>query len=237
MNKIVHTFSAKRVLLPVIHPVSHQDALENARICADSGVSGVFLINQGMGAQDVLRLGVEIHESLGLWVGVNLLCFSPPSVLRAVQEHNRSFGGIWTDGAGVDHHGHAERQMELLAFRGARDEALWSGLYFGGVAFKHQAFVPNDRLSRAACIAEPYMDVVCTSGPATGIAADVERVRLMRNGLSIRGCLALASGVTEENVSDYLPYVDAFLVGTGLEKKFGVFDAKKVERLQLLVSN
>jgi phosphoribosylanthranilate isomerase len=43
--------------------------------------------------------------------------------------------------------------------------------------------------------------------------------------------LALASGITEDNVRTYLPDVQVFLVGTGIESAFGVLDATKVKRL------
>ena len=78
------------------------------------------------------------------------------------------------------------------------------------------------------------MDVICTSGPGTGHAADVEKVISLRAGL-LGGlgdhAMALASGVTPENVRSYLPYVQAFLVGTGIEKTLGVFDPAKIEAL------
>ncbi len=43
--------------------------------------------------------------------------------------------------------------------------------------------------------------------------------------------LAVASGITPENVGDFLPYVDAFLVASGIEKRFGYFDAGKLGAL------
>jgi predicted TIM-barrel enzyme len=76
------------------------------------------------------------------------------------------------------------------------------------------------------------MDVVCTSGPGTGKEANVGKVSAMKAGLGSDGALALASGVTSENVASYLPYVDAYLVGTGIEVEFGVLDPVKVRALQ-----
>lgn len=64
----------------------------------------------------------------------------------------------------------------------------------------------------------------------TGQAADIDKVCAMREGLG-DGALALASGVTPENVRAYLPYVDAFLVGTGIEASFGVIDETKLAAL------
>jgi predicted TIM-barrel enzyme len=43
--------------------------------------------------------------------------------------------------------------------------------------------------------------------------------------------IALASGVTTANVAAYLPYVNAFLVGTGIERELGVLDPAEVEKL------
>ena len=74
------------------------------------------------------------------------------------------------------------------------------------------------------------MDVVCTSGPGTGQAASLEKVRALRAGLGGHP-MALASGITPENVRDYLPHVQAFLVGTGIEERLGVLDPAKIERL------
>lgn len=43
--------------------------------------------------------------------------------------------------------------------------------------------------------------------------------------------LAVASGVTPENVQDYLPYVDDFLVATGISKNFHTLDPEKAREL------
>jgi predicted TIM-barrel enzyme len=39
--------------------------------------------------------------------------------------------------------------------------------------------------------------------------------------------LAIASGITPENIEKYLPYVDYFLVATGISKTFDEFDPEK----------
>ena len=41
----------------------------------------------------------------------------------------------------------------------------------------------------------------------------------------------LASGVTPENVDGFLPYVEAFLVATGIERDFGVLDPVRTRDL------
>jgi predicted TIM-barrel enzyme len=122
-------------------------------------------------------------------------------------------------------------------------------LYFGGVAFKHRAHIPDERLGAVAAeAAASGVDVVTTSGTQTGTPPTVEKIRRMWEGLAsdriaaavpaylarkvvTRHPLAVASGITPKNVRPFLPYVDAFLVASGIESKFGVFDPARVRAL------
>jgi predicted TIM-barrel enzyme len=74
------------------------------------------------------------------------------------------------------------------------------------------------------------MDVVTTSGPGTGQAARPEKVRAMKEAIGSHP-LALASGVTPENVTDYLAWVDCFLVATGISYTFEELDPGRVADL------
>ena len=107
----------------------------------------------------------------------------------------------------------------------------WSGLYFGGVAFKYQR--PVDDLAQAAMIAADYMDVVTTSGPGTGHAASLEKISCLKQALGDQP-LAIASGITPENVGDYLDRADCFLVATGVSKLWEELDS---DGLTALVQN
>jgi predicted TIM-barrel enzyme len=78
------------------------------------------------------------------------------------------------------------------------------------------------------------MDVVTTSGDGTGIAADIKKVSDMKSYIKDTP-LGIASGITIENVDQYLPYVDAFLVATGISKTFTELDADKVKSLRLKI--
>lgn len=61
------------------------------------------------------------------------------------------------------------------------------------------------------------MDVVTTSGSATGVAAQIQKIKDMRASCGDKA-MALASGVTPENAPLYAPLIDAFLVATGISK-------------------
>jgi predicted TIM-barrel enzyme len=228
MNRIEEVFGTAPVLLPVVHPIGRREALEAVRVANSLGLKGVFLIDQILREHDVLALVREVHDFYPeLWVGVNLLRRSPAEALMTILGAADVANGLWSDNAGINERGISNSDAEdFVTTRRNR----WGGLYFGGVAFKYQRPVAPADLGRAASHARAYMDVVCTSGAGTGIAADVEKVRSLRRGLG-EHALALASGITAQNVGDYLPYVQAFLVGTGIEASLGVLDPKKIESL------
>ena len=81
-----------------------------------------------------------------------------------------------------------------------------------------------------------------TSGPGTGHAAPVEKVRAIRQCLNSEAprrdaapILGLASGVTVDNAADYLAWVDVWLVASGIERAFGVLDPERAERLAAII--
>jgi uncharacterized protein len=231
VDKVFPAYSRSRVLLPVIHPVNEATALSSVAVAVGAGCRGIFLINQGMSSSEVLQLVMTVRRlHPKLWVGVNLLGHSPAEILSlGLAACEGRLDGIWSDNAHIDES--ATQQPQAQAFVEARQALKWDGLFFGGVAFKYQRDVAASQLGAAGAAAAPYMDVVCTSGPGTGHAADVDKVANLRDGMPETSPLALASGITEDNVRTYLPDVQVFLVGTGIESAFGVLDATKVKRL------
>ena len=233
MSRITEVFGSSPVLLPVIHPIGRTEALAAVRIAHGLGVPGVFLIDQGMDAHDVLSLVREVHDLYPLlWIGLNLLTRRPADALTVALDACDFIAGIWSDDAGIDERASdSTARPRAEAFVAARRSRAWNGLYFGGVAFKYQREVATEDLGRAAAQAAPYMDVICTSGPGTGQPAAVAKVRELRLGLGECHAMALASGITPKNVQIYMPYVQAFLVGTGIEERLGVLDPVKIEAL------
>ena len=230
MNRVDEIFGTSPVLLPVVHPIGREAALAAVDVVREVGAPGVFLIDQGMIERDVLALAREVrarHPSL--WIGLNLLSRDPAEALVvAIGACNADVDGIWSDDAGVDDRGVRSRAEQFVT---VRRRLGWRGLYFGGVAFKYQREIGRDDLGKVAASAVPYVDVVCTSGPGTGMAADVSKVAVMGEAIGPDHALALASGVTPENVRNFLPHTRAFLVGTGLESRLGVLDPAKIEAL------
>ncbi len=232
MNRFRTVFSNRHVVLPVIHVVNTQQAIRNATVAREAGADGVFLINH-----DILpcSLLMEVYTAVSVahpdwWIGINCLDLEPIEVFKRA---GRRVDGIWVDNGMIDETKQTQPKADdILA---TQKEIGWQGLYFGGVAFKYQAQVRD--VAQAASVAANYMDVVTTSGPATGQAAAPDKIRQMKHALDKQLApasdrfqsaawrpLAIASGITPENVPDYLPIADCFLVATGISKSFDELD-------------
>src|SRR3990167_2185511 len=91
---------------------------------------------------------------------------------------------------------------------------------FGGVAFKYRdSDLMGEGLFMACQNALNYVDTVTTSGDKTGSPPDVAKVQAMREAIRPHDSLALASGVSVENVALFKPYVDTFLVASSITER------------------
>ncbi|HZQ08527.1 MAG TPA: BtpA/SgcQ family protein [Anaerolineae bacterium] len=79
------------------------------------------------------------------------------------------------------------------------------------------------------------VDALIISGKATGYATDVGDVVAARQGAPDAPIL-IGSGVTAENVNDFLPYVDGVLVGTFLKVEARVENPVELARVRDLVN-
>jgi len=207
MNKL-SVFKNKKIVLPVIHVQSFEQAKNNIEICQEHGADGCFLIGHEVSDADLIGISYELSSDVeDFWMGINCLASSPAEAIR-----DASFmDGVWTDNA-------FDSQIETV----------YNGIYFGGVAFKYQRNVMP--LHEACAQSKNFVDVVTTSGPSTGNPPDLSKIQTMRECLGDHP-LAIASGITAENVSQFLPYVDCFLVATGISRNWQEFDPAKLKEL------
>jgi len=224
MTRLDQVFRNLPVVLPVIHVESLDQALRNAQIARQAGCDGVFLINHAGPYSELLAIHRAVFsEHPDCWIGVNCLDLSPRDVFEQISDE---VAGVWVDNAGIDET--AERQWSAEEASQARRDSGWQGLYFGGVAFKYQRQVDN--LERAALLATNYVDVVTTSGSGTGRSVHVDKIRTMKGAIGSFP-LAIASGVTPENVSQYLGVSDCFLVATGISRSWTELDPERTASL------
>jgi hypothetical protein len=223
MNVIEQHFNKPRVLLAVIHITNRSEGLRSAIAAIESGADGLFFVSgQDLDANVTEATVKEVWKHFGgLWLGINYLGIVPRDAAARLCSFTPC-SGLWTDDAMKVVDDPHDTEVELGDHR----------IYFGGTAFK---YTEGYRRGNATTIArhasyDRGIDVVTTSGPATGIPASLGKVRRFREGVGDRA-LALASGITSDNVETFLPYVDAFLVGTGIESVYGRVDGDKVRAL------
>lgn len=224
MAEFRSVFRERHVVLPVIHVVTSEQALRNVDIAVEAGADGAFLINHEVSADDLLTIHAGIlNAHPHFWIGVNCLGLEQTEVFSRI---SNGVKGVWADDAMIRENEKAQPDAgRVLALRRERN---WDGVYFGGVAFKHQR--PVNDLASATQLAAPYVDVVTTSGAGTGEAASPEKIRIMKAVLG-EFPLAIASGITPENVAKYLPIADCFLIATGISKNFRELDPERTKEL------
>ena len=207
------------VILPVIHVVDEKQVVRNVRIAIEQGAPGVFLINHDFGVEEFLPVIRATRERFpALWLGVNFLgvpAFNAIPVLSDLADDGCVVDGYWADDACVDESVALEGQALAAEGLSIAESRGWPGLVFGGVAFKKQRPVAPGDYAAAARLGCQLLDVVTTSGVATGEAADQDKVKTFRSAMG-DAPLALASGVNPENFHHYAGVIDAALVATGI---------------------
>ena len=211
----------RKRILAVVHVADYDQAIRNVDIANDAGCDGAFLISHGAcNWRRLIRIARDIKYERPIWIGINCLDLSPYAVFGKLAPRNSGdvpepIDGVWSDTCNLD-----EDWWDLMG--GLEIE------YFGGFAFKYQP-QPAD-LAESARRARRRMSTICTSGTGTGVAADIEKIKVIRSAIGDFP-LAVASGITPENVVDYLPYVDDFLVATGISKDFHELDPARTKEL------
>lgn len=227
MANFREVFKNEHVILPVIHVRTIEQTITSAKIVRDAGADGAFLISmEGMDYLGLRHLHSTVKDELpDFWLGVNFLDITAFHSFNIVSE---KINGVWADNAEILKR--TDDQLLAETTNQVRINNKWEGLYFGGVAHKYQRPVLQRDLPKAAAIAKNYMDVVTTTGAGTGIAADLEKIKIMKKALGDFP-LAIASGISPENVESFMPYANAFLVATSLMWSIEYFNPKRVEAL------
>ncbi|MEM7250438.1 MAG: adenine phosphoribosyltransferase [Pseudomonadota bacterium] len=205
------------VVTPVVHVLDDGQASRNIDIAIRAGAPGVFLINHDFVKEQLIPILKTVRARYPrFWIGVNFLGVSGLDafpILADLAAAGTVMDAYWADDARVDER--REEQSEADAIRHLQQSGGWGGMYFGGVAFKKQRPVDPRDYALSARIGCTRMDVVTTSGVATGEEADHGKIDTFRGAVGEHP-LALASGVTPENAVHYAVNVDCFLVATGI---------------------
>ena len=204
-------------VLPVIHHLDTETSVSQADLAMRCGADGVFLISHDGRNADLFKPAHLIrarHPQAKL--GINMLGTSALSALDQVVDANINM--LWTDNPDVSSLGPGKAAKSIAFFL-----SLHRGFeFFGSVAFKYQAVEPDP--PGAAVAAHALGMIATTSGSAAGSAPPVEKLASMRAAIGPEARLAVASGMTVVNVVMFLPYVNDFLVATGVSHDMHHFD-------------
>jgi hypothetical protein len=184
-------------------------AIHNAKIAMENGADGVFLIGHSMNYRSLCNIYEQVRKQFpNIWIGINFLDITGANawnLLTRVTNTCYKLNALWLDNL-------PEERFQIQKL-GTFDSIE----VFGGVAFKYiDPDICGQQLKDSCNKALRTVDVITTSGTKTGSAPDTEKLEEIRRNIGNETRLALASGVTEENVSLFLPTVDTFLVASSI---------------------
>ena len=209
-------------IIPVIHHLNEALTMRNAEICHDANVFGVFLISMTGENEDLPKLADTIKKLYPqLKVGINLLGESALDSIKKSLDFNLDL--TWSDNPIV-----TSTETKDEAYIISEMALKNSHLFFNSVAFKYQRTDHNPAL--AALKSKELSFIPTTSGSATGVAAEISKLKLMKNAL-VDYPLAVASGIDLTNVLEMKQYVDYGLVATGISESFHELDYEKTMRI------
>lgn len=222
-------FTSRNTLLVAIHVDTPKQVQDNVEIAREEGADGVFLVNHSVEHAHMTEWYHEVRRKHpDFWIGLNYLDLWQ---LQAIQALPRSASGLWVDDMGIrDDDETTSNTIDLL-------RAHWwawhpERLHFGGVAHKGQRTVQDPAL--AAKKAMGKTDVITTSGDKTGSAPKLEKIVAIRRAIDDHP-LAVASGMSRENVRQFMPYVDCFIVASSISKNFFHLSPPDVRRLAKII--
>lgn len=216
----------KKLFLVALHVKDYYQAIrEAAKMLTPNGAHGVILVNNGLKISSkkseypsLFDTAMELKSKVGdkYLVGINPLDLRTAKEAIEILYETVDQYGIWPDVLWTDTHPIVEKSSrvyipESILF----DIKGMETAYYGSISFKGQP-EPHD-LETVALLGSRNFHTVVTSGPGTGQPADVEKIKKMSEIVG-SDKLALASGVTTENLYQYFEYVNTFIVGTSLQQ-------------------
>ena len=205
-----------RELTPVIHVKNQEQAFKNIETCIDSEIGLCWLIGHNLDNLELIRIAYKAKEKYkrdGIKIGINCLGMTYDDVTMFAN----GIEYVWTDNCYAE-----PRDLKIRR----------NHTYFGGVSFKYQN--PRFSLEDDCVNAISFVDVVTTSGDATGSPPTLEKIKLIHSYVNPHQ-IAIASGINKDNISQFLPYVDYYLVATGISKSWDELDIDKVQELQKII--
>jgi membrane complex biogenesis BtpA family protein len=220
-------------------------AVADARAYEKGGADALFVENFGdvpftrhsVGPETVAAMavaGCAVRESVGLPLGFNVLRNDARAALALCAACGGSFirvnvhsGAMLTDQGIIEGNAHETLRCRRNLCPGAA--------IFADVHVKHAVPLGNWTIETAACdtLERGLADALIISGAGTGLAVDVADLQRVRT-VCPNARLLLGSGVTSENLPEFLPLADGFIVGSSLKRGGKLANPVDVKRVAAL---
>jgi hypothetical protein len=200
----------KTEIIPVIHMINQNQVLTNVRTCISCGIKKVFIINHQTTSEELIKCANVVKDIYpDLWVGINML----DKYVEDAILYEFTFDGLWCD-----------QSISLEDYKHRK----FQGMLFTGLAFKYQ---PQPKDIELACKESILTsDVSTTSGLGTGKAAGLSKILELRKNLGDHP-MAIASGVSVDNITIYNGIVDYLLVASSITSRSEIIYQDKLEEL------
>ena len=215
-------------VFPVIHHLNDSLALEEAQVAYECGADGVFLISHHNKDKDLPFIGQTIKSygwnNNNFFVGLNLLSTPACEAFNIVKDS--SLDAVWLDNPGITSNKITMAGSQLIELSQQYPHVQ----VFASVAFKYQPIESDPK--EAAIRVRQFGWIPTTSGSGTGSAPEVSKLQTMFDKT-----LAIASGMTPENVQQFMPYLSHILVATGVSQDEYRIDYEKLSRFVGIVKS
>lgn len=212
--------------IPVIHITDNLNDLKiNLKIINDNNVKDIMLISHGyLNYIELIDLGNKIKlDNSNLNIGYNFLDLNSIDVFNYLISNKIKVDYVWIDNSyvGLNNTYANDLKDKWLEYKSIFNDSI----YLGGVAFK---YLPQPQyIEKAIEDSKTMMDVVTTTGSGTGSEISKEKINLFDKIINKEIPLAVASGISIDNLDYLFNYVNYFLVSSSISKSDSLFDENK----------
>lgn len=219
-----------------------QCMVEVGRILTPNGAHGLIVVNNDLhvaaqpkdSLKSLFDIAIAIKNKFPKYlVGINPLEMKNHDALFEFKKTPLDI--LWVDNGGINESG----QKIDLNFKVAKELESFDfskQQYFGCIDFKYQKQVID--LPEVAKFSAQKFGCVITSGETTGQAPSLGKIQTIRGAVGGDTLVGIASGMTAENVGQYLAFADIFIVGTSLlvnKKDPFIYDEDLVKAFRLKI--
>lgn len=214
-KRVEKTFGQKtNIILPVLDYDNEVDFKNNITklypYFQQKKIHGIWILSSSSSIETIQNIFKWSKKNYpDFWIGINLVGENIFENIHFLIDYNPD--GIWVDQSYITDN-EIQNIPNILIDQFTR--LNWNGLYFGGILFKYQPQIGNsEKICKNAL---PYMDVLCTSGDATGVPIKLEKLNMIERLANKKIKIAVASGITAENVKNIKNKTDIFILKTSI---------------------